>query len=168
MVVEVDDSGWGDLLGGVVIVMRRVDTDEFFSDEIPIELFQSEFKYKIYLRKAIKIILNGIDQLKIKNMEPIHICTGYVFTDARETLNELGYRVVEAKIVGNTQELAEAEFARSLVRLGVAEYHEVREMRSFNKFLQWVHMDLDNRERYVKTGWKSWTRLRNRGQNDEV
>ena len=167
MVVEVDDSGWGDLLGGVVIVMRRVDTDEFFSDEIPIELFQLEFKYKIYLRKAIEIILNGIDQLKIKNTEPIHICTGYVFTDASETLNELGYRVVEAKIVGKTQELAEAEFARSLVRLGVAEYHEVREMRSFNKFLQWVHMDLEDRERYVKTGWKSWTRLRNRGQNDE-
>ena len=94
MVVEVDDSGWGDLLGGVIIVMRRVGTDESFSDEIPIELFQADFKYKIYLRKAIEIILNGLDQLKIKKNEPIHICTGYVFTDAGETLKELGYRVV--------------------------------------------------------------------------
>ena len=160
MVVEVDDSGWGDLLGGVVVVMRRVDTDEFFSDEIPIELFQSDFKYKIYLRKAIEIILKGIDQLDVKKNESLHICTGYVFTDAQETLKELGYRVVEAKIVGKTQELAEAEFAKSLVRLGVAEYHEVREMRSFDKFLQWVHMDLDNREQFVKTGWKSWSRLK--------
>ena len=38
MVVEVDDSGWGDLIGGVVIVMRRVETDESHVGEVPLEI----------------------------------------------------------------------------------------------------------------------------------
>jgi len=47
----VDDSGWGDLIGGVVIVMRRVETGETHVGEIPLELFREpEFKYKEYLR----------------------------------------------------------------------------------------------------------------------
>ena len=161
MVVEVDDSGWGDLLGGVVIVMRRVETDEYYSDEIPLELFQSEFKYKVYLRKTTEIILNGIDRLKIQKTEPIHICTGYIFTSAKETLKELEYDITEVKIIGKTQDLAESQYAKSLVKLGIGDYQTIREMRSFDKFLEWVHEDLEIREKFVKTGWKSWSKHRN-------
>ena len=66
MVIEVDDSGWGDLIGGTVIVLRRVETGENHWGEIPMELFQGdEFKYKAYLRSATQIILEGIDALEI-------------------------------------------------------------------------------------------------------
>ena len=163
MVVEVDDSGWGDLVGGVVIVMRRVGTDETHVGEIPLEMFQEpEFKYQGYLRAANNIILEGIDALGITKDEPLHICTGYVFTSAKETLRDLGYEVVEAKIVGATQELAEKTFIESLVDLGVGSRREVADIRSFNGFLDWVHEDLETRERFVKTGWKSWSRHRRR------
>lgn len=158
-----DDSGWGDLIGGVVIVMRRVETGESHVGEIPLELFREpEFKYKEYLRYTTQILLEGIDELGVEQGEPLHICTGYVFSSAKETLMELGYRIKEVKITGSTQELAEKTFVESLVRLGVGGHSEIEGMRSFDGFLEWVHDDLEHRERFVKTGWKSWAKHRER------
>ena len=158
-----DDSGWGDLVGGVVIVMRRVETGETHVGEIPLEFFREpEFKYKEYLRSATQIILGGIDELGVEQGEPLHICTGYVFSSAKETLMGLGYKVKDVKIIGATQELAEKTFVESLVRLGVGSHGEVAEMRSFDGFLEWVHEALEHRERFVKTGWKSWSKHRER------
>jgi len=163
MVVEVDDSGWGDLIGGVVIVMRRVETGESHVGEIPLELFRvPEFKYKEYLRAVTQIILEGIEDLGIEQGEPLHVCTGYVFSSAKETLMELGYKVKEVKITGATQELAEKTFVESLVRLGVGSHMEVADMRSFDGFLEWVHEDMEHRESFVKTGWRSWSKHRER------
>ncbi|TRO55846.1 hypothetical protein E2P71_02285 [Candidatus Bathyarchaeota archaeon] len=160
MVIEVDDSGWGDLIGGAVIVLRRVETNEHYSDEIPPELFKEEFKYKTYLRYATRIILEGLDDLKAPKTEAIHICTGYIFEQAEDTLRELGYKVTEVKIEGKTQELAERTFIESLVKLGIGSFDEVASMRSFNGFLEWVAEDLPHREKYVKTGWKNWKKHR--------
>lgn len=161
MVIEVDDSGWGDLIGGAVIVMRRVETNEKYMGEISPELFKDEeFKYKTYLRYTTQIILDGIDTLSVLKTEPIHICTGYIFEHAKDTLKELGYKVTEVKIEGKTQELAERTFIESLVRQGIGSFSEVASMRSFNGFLDWVKEDLEYRERFVKTGWKNWARHR--------
>lgn len=161
MVVEVDDSGWGDLVGGAVIVMRRVETNETHVGEIQLELFQSsEFKYKVYLRRAQEIIIEGIDKLQVQTDEPIHICTGYLFTNAKETLRKLGYRIIDTKIIGTTQELAEKEFLRHLEKIGVGTIPELSAIRSFKGFMNWLKEDIENREKYVKTGWKSWQRHR--------
>jgi hypothetical protein len=161
MVIEVDDSGWGDLIGGAVVVLRRVETNEHYTGEIPPELFKSEeFKYKAYLRYATQIILEGLDTLDVLKSEPIHLCTGYIFEHTKDTLRELGYKVTEVKIEGKTQELAERTFIESLVEQGIGKYKEVAAMRSFNGLLEWVKEDLPNREQYVKTGWKNWAKHR--------
>jgi len=101
--------------------------------------------------------------LHITHDEPIHICSGYILSKAREALIEEGYTVENVKIVGATQELAEREYLKSLVRLGVGDMSTVASMRSFNSFLAWVHQNIEARERYVKTGWSSWSRLREGG-----
>ncbi len=158
-----DDSGWGDLIGGVVVVMRRVETGDSHTGEIPLELFREpEFKYKEYLRCATQILLEGLEELGVEHDELLRICTGYVFNSAKETLKELGYKIKEVKITGATQELAEKSFIESLVRLGVGSRREIAGMRSFDGFLEWVHDDMEHRERFVKTGWKSWSRHRER------
>ncbi len=144
--------------------MRRVGTDETHVGEVPLGLFQrSEFRYKTYLRWVTQIILDGVDALGVTKEEPIHICTGYILSQARETLAEMGYDVVPVKVEGATQELAETEFVKSLVLLGVGGMEEVRSMRSFRGFLNWAMEGLGERERFVKTGWKSWPRLRRGG-----
>ncbi len=148
-------------MGGAVVVMRRVETGESYSGEISLDLFQGgAFKTKAYLVQALKVVAEGMEGLRVSQGEPIHICTGYILSKAREALIEEGYDVEGVKIVGPTQELAEREFLKSLVRLGIGDMTTVASMRSFNSFLAWVHEDLKERERFVKTGWTSWPRLR--------
>jgi len=144
--------------------MRRVETGEHHSGEVPLDLFQgAAFKEKRYLEKALEIALKGLEGLRISRREPIHICSGYVLSRIRDELKERGYEIVPVKIAGPTQALAEREFKRSLVRLGVGDEETVSGMRSFDAFLDWVMEDLANRERFVKTGWSSWPRLRRQG-----
>lgn len=161
MVVEVDDSGWGDLVGGAVIVMRRVGTNDKFVGEVPVEEFQgSAFKSKAYLPHALRVVREGSVALNLTKDEPVHICTGYILSEVRRSLANEGYRVVLSKITGVTQELAEEEYIKHLSRIGVGTIDQVKRLRGFDSYLKWVLRDVDKRERFVKTGWKAWPRLK--------
>ena len=151
-------------MGGAVVVMRRVETGETYVGEVSLHLFQGEaFKRQLYLGSAAELVLRGVEALSVSKEEPIHICTGYVLSRARESLRERGFKVVSTKIRGETQALAEREFIRSLARMGVGDEAVIARRRSFDAFLRWVLEDLDGRERYVKTGWPAWPRLREEG-----
>lgn len=142
-------------------MMRRVETGESYSGEVPLELFQGAvFKEKQYLVKALEISLEGLERLEISKDEPLHVCSGYILSKVRDEMKKRGYMIAPVKITGWTQALAEREFKRSLVRMGVGDEEAVAGMRSFDAFLNWVLDDLENRERFVKTGWKSWSRLK--------
>ncbi len=145
--------------------MRRVETGEGYVGEVPLDLFREEsFKGKGYLDRASEVIREGIEELKVARAEPIHICSGYILSKARKVLDSSGYAVVNKKIAGATQEFAEAEFVKSLVRLGVGDRATVSSMRSFDSFLRWVLDDIGARERFVKTGWSAWPRLKKEGR----
>jgi hypothetical protein len=145
--------------------MRRVETEEAYSGEVPLDLFQGHtFREKKYLDKGLQIVLDGVRALCISPREEIRICTGYVLSKAREVLRERGYNVFQAKIAGGTQVLAEKEFIKSLTRLGVGNNETVAGMRNFNGFLDWVKAEISTRERFVKTGWSSWPKLKS-GEN---
>ena len=161
MVVEVDDSGWGDLVGGAVIVMRRLGTRDRFAGEVPVEAFQSPaFKEKAYLKHVLRVVREGAEALAITKEEPVHVCTGYILSEVRKALTNEGYHVVPSRIVGETQEYAEEEYIKHLSRLGVGTPDQAKRLRGFDTMLAWVLRDVDKRERFVKTGWKSWPRLR--------
>jgi hypothetical protein len=161
MAVEVDDSGWGDLIGGAVIVMRRLGKNENYVGEVPVEAFQgSAFKAKTYLPHVLRIVREGAEALGVDKDESIHVCTGYILSEVRKALENEGYKVVPSRIVGATQEFAEEEYIKHLSRLGVGTLEEVRRIRGFDASLAWVLRDVDKRERLVKTGWKAWPRLK--------
>jgi hypothetical protein len=141
--------------------MHRVSTRESYVGEISLDEFRgNKFYEKGYLKRALEIVTEGMEKLDVTKEEPIHICTGYILSSVREALNREGYNVITAKITGPTQELAEREFLKSLVRLEIGDMKKVSSMRNFNSFLTWVHKDLDSREKFVKTGWSSWSRHR--------
>jgi hypothetical protein len=145
--------------------MRRVETGDSHVGEVPLELFQGEaFNDKQYLGRASEIVFQGVDTLNVSKDEPIHICPGYILSMARDALKDNGFKITQKKIKGATQELAEKAFINSLVKIGVGDEERVAEIRSFNSFLDWVHEDLQSRERFVKTGWSSWSRLRKEGR----
>jgi hypothetical protein len=144
--------------------MRRIETGETYTGEIPLQVFQGAvFKSKLYLKSAVELVLEGVETFEVSETEPIHMCMGYIFSQARETLIEMGFNVISMKIRGETQEIAEEQFIRSLVRIGIGDRATVSDMRSFNRFLKWILEDLEARERYVKTGWPAWARLRQGG-----
>jgi hypothetical protein len=161
LVVEVDDSGWGDLVGGAVIVMRRLGTRDRFTGEVPVEAFQGHaFKDKAYLTHVLRVVREGAEALAITKDEPIRVCTGYILSEVRKALANEGYKVVPSRIVGETQEYAEEEYVKHLSRLGVGTPDQAKKLRGFDTMLAWVLRDVDKRERFVKTGWKAWPRLR--------
>jgi hypothetical protein len=161
MVVEVDDSGWGDLVGGAVIVMRRVGTNEKYVGEVPIEAFQGQaFKTKAYLPHVLRIVREGAEALGITKDESVHVCTGYILSEVRKALANEGYNVVPSRITGTTQEFAEEEYVKHISRLGVGTPDQAKRLRGFDSSLAWVLRDVDKRERLVKTGWKAWPRLK--------
>jgi len=161
MVIEVDDSGWGDLIGGAIIVLRRIESDERFVGEISLKAFQgTAFVDKHYLLEVLKVVREGVVALGVTQDEPIRVCTGYILSGVRNALLNEGFKVIPSRIVGVTQEFAEEEFVKSLVRLNVGSLSEVKAIRSFKGYLDWIFKDLEKREHLVKTGWKSWPRLR--------
>lgn len=144
--------------------MRRVDTDERYSGVVPLEHFQgSAFKEKRYLRSVTNLVKEGFDKLKIMKDEPLHVCTGYILSEARNALINEGYNVILSRITGITQEYAENEFIKSLVWLGIGTEPEIKKMRNFKGFMKWIHQDINSREKYVKTGWAAWPRLKRDG-----
>ena len=138
-------------------MMRRVETGETYSEEIPLEYFREDkFKEKNYLKISLNIVKKGIEKLKISKEELLYVCSGYVLSEIREHLRSNGYEVVKKKITGITQDFAEKEFMKSLVELGVGSMSDVTSMRSFHQYLDWLKQDFPAREIYVKTGWSSW------------
>ena len=137
--------------------MRRVETGEVYSDEIPLDYFKEDrFKDKGYLEASVEITIKGIEKLNISKSEPILVCSGYIFSSIRKYLRSRGNEVTNKKITGITQEFAEMEFKKSLIKLGIGSLREVETMRSFYGYLEWIKKDLPSREKYVKTGWSSW------------
>ncbi|WXG43547.1 MAG: hypothetical protein WED04_05820 [Promethearchaeati archaeon SRVP18_Atabeyarchaeia-1] len=161
--LEIDDAGWGDMVEGVVLGYLRVETGTFFSKLIDVKFFkQPYFKEKKYLDEAVRLTRDALQELKVEKSEEIRICTAAVLEKVRETLSKEGYKVVPAKIVGELQFRVEGAFIDRLEGLGVPKGSVPFEpgKERFYAQLRWIHGDLANREKYVKTAYKSWRRWR--------
>jgi hypothetical protein len=111
----------------------------------------------------LEIALKGLDALNANSEESIHVCTGYVLSRVRQVLREKGYRVVPSRIVGETQRMVEEAFLKSLRRINVHGTPIDSGRRRFLSLLEWVQEDQQERERFVKTGWGFWKRLKKGG-----
>ncbi|MFX1474636.1 MAG: isopentenyl phosphate kinase [Promethearchaeota archaeon] len=162
MTVFVDDAGWGDPVGGVIIGIYRVETEEYLSREIEVTHFQPpNFTQRTYLNRGLELVLEGFRCLFVQKDEPIHVCRGVVLDGVREGLTHRGYEVIPTKIEGRLQELVEASLVESLARLGLPNIPTVSGKERFFRQLEWIQEDLRRRERFAKTGWKNWpTKLR--------
>lgn len=160
-------AGWGDLLGGVTIVVTRIETGHTFIGQIPVSFFQGpSFHEKQYLDKAVEVVLSGIRVLDVPQSELIRICTGYVLSKVRREVWRLCYNMEPAKITGHTHELAEEAFVRGLEQIDLSSVLMDAGKRGFSNQLKWVHEDLAVREKHVKTGWPSWAKRLSGGSSN--
>lgn len=154
--ILIDDSGWGDLILGVVIGALKLPERRYMERRIPISSFQSpNFQNKKYLIDAVKIAEEIIEVMKPDEDTVFKICTGYVLSSIRKYLKENGYKVEEIEVTGELQEMVERSFAMWCKEVGI-EFERHNGKRSFNTFLEWIAEKPLLRENLVKTGWKSW------------
>ena len=154
--ILIDDSGWGDLILGVVIGALKLPEGRYMERRIPISSFQSpNFQNKKYLIDAVKIAEEIVEVMKPDEDTVFKICTGYVLSSIRKYLRENGYRVEEVEVTGELQEMVERSFAMWCKEVGI-EFERLNGKRSFNTFLEWIAEKPHLRENLVKTGWKSW------------
>lgn len=151
-----DDSGWGSLLGGVMIGVYDTTIKKFYSKIIPIKYFQGgTFAKGLYRTQAVNIFTELLS--KCNDRDYFTICRGTVLDSIYEMVADTyGESHVTREEIGEPlQSLLEASFAKHLKRCGVPQRTDGAHCLSFDNQLKWIYEDRE-RVKYVKTGWKSW------------
>jgi len=160
--LEIDDSGWGCPVGGVLIGVLRRETEEYLTGIIPVSFFQEEFKRGTYLLKARSLAKNLMGMLKARTREEIIVCPGPLFREFRSYLFQKGFNFQTRTIGDPLQSLLEKSFAQYLNSLGVPPevlgQGAIHPSRRFRALLKWVAEDYSGRIRLCKTGWSSWNK----------
>lgn len=159
--IQIDDAGSGSFIGGTCIGIYRPETNEYYFDIIPVELYdKNNFKKKIYLDEVVNITIQAFSSMNVPKSETIEICRGYMFDKLKGWLNDNGYTWYSTHITGRIQEVVEKNFELYTVRLGLPEQYikYTRFPFHFHKILRWVYADYPNRIHLCKVGWKSWER----------
>lgn len=154
--VLIDDSGWGDLILGVIIGALKLPDRRYMERRIPVSSFQApNFQNKRYLDDAMKIAEEIVEVMHPERETIFKVCSGYVLSSVRKYLRKRGFRVEEIEVTGELQEMVERSFVHWCKEVGVL-FGSLKGKRSFNTFLEWVAERPHLREKLVKTGWNSW------------
>ncbi|CAJ36094.1 hypothetical protein [Methanocella arvoryzae] len=157
-VIQVDDSGWGFPLGGVMI--GATDGTRVETGLIDTKFFQGElFKTHAYLSEAARITLGLVKDLGGRPGETrVEICSGYVNSRSKDLLEREGYDVKVTEITGLLQDQLEKRYKEYVKSLGYPAYYDPKETRSpamaFKEVIKWIDEDPENRMKIAKTGWK--------------
>ena len=142
----------------------QAETNEYYFDIVPIELYNKEnFKKKLYLDTVVTIVQTGFEKLQVSKLETIEICRGYMFDKLKPWLDTEGYCWYGTHITGRIQEIVEKNFELYAIKLGLPEDYikYTHYPFHFHKLLRWVFADYKNRIVLCKNGWKSWSKLEN-------
>jgi hypothetical protein len=162
--IQIDDAGSGSFVGGTCIGIYRPETNEYYFDIIPVELYSKDnFSKKLYLGKVVDIVSEAFQNLNVPTSESIEICRGYMFDKLKRWLSDNGYCWYSTHISGRIQEIVEKNFELYSIRLGLPEQYikYTRYPFHFHKLLRWVFADFENRIFLCKVGWKSWEKYKN-------
>ncbi len=162
--IQIDDAGSGSLLGGTIIGVLRVETNEYRYEIIPLEHYQPKpFQEKKYISYVVDIVNNAFKELKVGKAELVQVCRGYMFEELNKWLKSNGYNYINTQIQEPLQAIVEKSFEDYAIALGLP-----RDFITYTKFpfhfhriLKWVYADFENRSTLCKTGWKSWTKYSN-------
>jgi hypothetical protein len=167
--LQIDDSGSGSFVGGTCIGIYRPETNEYYFDVIPVELYNKEnFKKKLYLDEVVSIVSRAFESFRPGKGEIIEICRGYMFDKLKLWLDKNGYTWYSTQITGKVQTVVEKNFELYAENLGLPRHYinYTRYPFHFHKLLRWVYADYENRIKLCKVGWQCWQRLE--GQKPEI
>lgn len=154
--VSIDAAGWGDLLLGVVIGAHKLPDHKFMDRRIPVSSFQAfNFNNKKYLDDAVKIAEEIVEVMRLDSGTRFKVCSLYVLSDVRKHLAERGFHVEKVETSGELRELVDRSYIQWCREVGVP-VENLQQKNRFSTFLRWIAENPAEREKLVKTGWKSW------------
>ena len=175
MTIQIDDAGWGSLVGPTFVGAYRPETDEFAYGAVDLRFFRGRaFACEGYLQETTRVIQELLEELGADGDEPVEMCTGYIFDHAHRNLGRKvkgqkislkgqkislkGQKISlkGRKITGRLQELIEQVTTDYLLSMDIPIAGVEPGSKHFTICLDWVAEDLEEREKFVKTGWKSW------------
>jgi len=166
--IQLDDAGWGSLVGGVIVGACRTETPmtQHAFKEIPVGMFQGEaYAKKYYLRVAADLAVELMRDLRVMPGEEVHVCTAHVLEEARARLIAKGYNVIPGKIGEPLQTLIEQELLDRVLALGVRTDLETLTTKQGLYFWQCVNWlkagdmkgkAIAQRAQHCKIGWPSY------------
>lgn len=157
--IQIDDAGSGSLLGGTIIGIYRVETDEYAYGVIPLSHYQGEaFQRKEYIHYVVGLVQDLFPRLRVNKEETIQVCQGYMFESLNQWLKEEGYSFTNTKIGEPLQSVVEKTFDEYAISLGLPKEFiaYTKYPFHFHRILKWVYADYESRSKLCKTGWKSW------------
>ncbi|MCR1898054.1 hypothetical protein NSA47_03495 [Irregularibacter muris] len=169
--IQIDDAGSGSLVGGTLIGIYRIETNEYQYGIIPIDYYnEKNFKSKEYLNYVVYIVSNLFEKFNVPLNEEIYVCRGYMFDHLRIWLTERGYNWYSTVIENPLQDHIESSFENYTINLGLPEnfIKYTKYPFHFHQLLKWVYADYDNRASLCKTGWKSWKKYGNLAWNTSI
>lgn len=157
--IEIDDSGTGDLVGAAFLGFYRKESDQMIFKTIPVELFFEEpFKNKEPLTKAVELVKETFTEMNVSKDELIQICRGNIFDKVRSYFLKIEQHYEDSKIEGKLQDAVERKYVNHLRELGVKSRNLTIESgkKRFFILFDWVCRDFYRRQKYVKSGFKRW------------
>lgn len=159
-IVQIDDSGIGSPVGGAAIGAYDVETGVFKYMFVDVEYFQDcAYKPGEYQDRVVDITRELFRGMGITSRDhQVEICSGHIFNNVREWLDENDFVWKSVKIEDPLQGFIENAFSDYLVSIGVPE--DIRNIEvgrdQFMYLFNWVKEDPDSRVKYCKTNGTKW------------
>ena len=160
LMIEIDDSGTGDLVGDAFIGLLRKETDEIVFKALSVDLFKGDnWKNKMPYIMAVELVKEGLKELSFnKETEKIELCRGNIFDRVRDYFDEEEIKYEPAIIDGKLQDAVEGKLVEHLRELGVRSKKLTIKAgaKRYWVLFNWLSYDFYKREKYVKSGFKKW------------
>ena len=157
--IEIDDSGTGDLIGSAFILFWRRETNTLVKKEVPLKLYQSPDFNKLTKEYIKNLFIETFKEMNIPKTEDIYLCTGNCFDLARVFLKEEEYNYHDAKIEGYLQDCVEQTYLDHIIEEYDVPAHRVSlesGAKRFFSLFHWVSQDFPRRKAFVKSGFPKW------------
>jgi len=162
-IIELDDSGTGDLIGNAFIGFHVVETGYIIFRSVHVGLYNEEnLKQNRPKKEIVELVKDGLEALQFnKDTDKILLCRGDCFDLVRQYFDEEGIRYEPAVIEGKLQDAVESRFISHCRKLGVKSKYLTTKSGAKRYFIlyNWLCRDFYNREKFVKSGFKKWNQV---------
>jgi hypothetical protein len=159
--VQIDDSGFGSPLLGVMVGIHISGEDKVWTDAVPVIYFQDPlYETKAYLDEYAKLGMHILDRLNVKpETHRIEICTGFINKNLKNDLRKYGYDVRVAEIKGLLQDQLEhlfRDYVKFTTGKDLAYDPKVLSGKQLGTYYYSVlNWGMANAPHLLKSGWKA-------------